>query len=323
MLKKTILFALIISTIVSCGKDEKATLVSSSGRINHVLIVIKNTDWQGKIGDALRDIITEPVAGLPQEEQQFSINHVPPDTFNQLFKKSRNIMFVGYDRETKFYTNHNVYADPQTTLSVLGKTEQDIIDNINKHKKEIISTFKDNDMKVYQQKLAEDLWNPKNIETFQKLGFTLKIPNQYAKVEDNGDFLWYRNDFTRGQMNILAYTVPAQSINDLNIDNIIKIRNAFGKKYIPGQFDNTYITTEPKFKPITKKLKIQGMDAIETRGLWIVENDYMGGPFLSYTIYDKAKNRLIITEGFSFSPATKKRDFVFELETILKTIQIK
>jgi len=323
MFKRALLFVLIIATTISCNKNDKLTLVSSTGRINHVLIVIKNSDWDGKIGDALRDIITEPVVGLPQEEQQFSINHVAPETFNQLFKRSRNIMFVGFDKETKFYTNNNIYANPQTTLSILGKSEQDIIDNINSHKKKIITTFKNNDLKVYQRKLAKDLWNPKNIETLKNLGFTLKIPNQYVKVEDNGDFLWFRNDFTKGQMNVLAYTIPIETSADLQIDQIIKIRDSIGKKYIPGQFENTYMKTEPQFKPIIKNLKMQEMDAIESRGLWIVENDYMGGPFLNYTIYDKSNNRLIIVEGFSYSPATKKRDFVFELEAILKTFQIK
>ncbi len=323
MLKKTILLVLLIATTISCYEKDKITLVSSTGRINHILIVIKNSDWEGEIGDALRDIITQPVAGLPQEENQFSINHVAPETFNQLFKRSRNIMFVGFDDETQFYTNSNIYADPQTTLSILGKTEEDIIENILSHKKEIISIFKSNDLRVYQQKLSDDLWNPKNIETLNKLGFTLKIPNQYVKVEDNGEFLWFRNDYTRGQMNIIAYTVPITSSDDLHLDHIIKIRDSIGKQYIPGQFENTYMATEPQFKPITKKLKIQDLQAIESRGLWIVENDFMGGPFLNYTILDKANNRLIILEGFSYSPGTKKRDFVFELESILKTIQIK
>jgi hypothetical protein len=49
----------------------------------------------------------------------------------------------------------------------------------------------------------------------------------------------------------------------------------------------------------------------------------MGGPFISYSLYDDVKKRIIIAEGFSYSPSTKKRDFVFELEAILKTLEIK
>jgi len=49
----------------------------------------------------------------------------------------------------------------------------------------------------------------------------------------------------------------------------------------------------------------------------------MGGPFISYTIEDKENERLIVVEGFSYSPSSKKRDVVFELEAILKTLKLK
>jgi len=49
----------------------------------------------------------------------------------------------------------------------------------------------------------------------------------------------------------------------------------------------------------------------------------MAGPFLNYTVIDKANNRLIVVEGFVFAPAVNKRNYMFELEAILKTLHIK
>jgi len=46
----------------------------------------------------------------------------------------------------------------------------------------------------------------------------------------------------------------------------------------------------------------------------------MGGPFVSYTFKDEDSGRLLVIEGFSYTPSAKKRDFVFELESILKTV---
>ena len=46
----------------------------------------------------------------------------------------------------------------------------------------------------------------------------------------------------------------------------------------------------------------------------------MAGPFLTYIINDKENNRKLILEGFVFAPATKKRDYMFELEAILKSV---
>ena len=79
--------------------------------------------------------------------------------------------------------------------------------------------------------------------------------------------------------------------------------------------------TEPNFTPVTAQVELDGMTAIESRGLWFVEGDYMGGPFISYTIEDPKNERLIVIEGFSYSPSSKKRDVVFELEAILKTVK--
>jgi hypothetical protein len=47
----------------------------------------------------------------------------------------------------------------------------------------------------------------------------------------------------------------------------------------------------------------------------------MAGPFITYIINDKANDRKLVLEGFTFAPATAKRDYMFELEAILKTLK--
>jgi hypothetical protein len=48
----------------------------------------------------------------------------------------------------------------------------------------------------------------------------------------------------------------------------------------------------------------------------------MAGPFINYVIEDKLNNRLIVAEGFTFAPSIEKRDHVFELEAIIRSIKI-
>ncbi len=320
--KISVLFISIVA-FWSCGKDTKPTLVDSTGRINEVLIVMKNSDWTGVVGDSIKQIILTPLDGLPQEEAQFSVNQVSPTAFNNLFKRTRNILFIGYgDGDNNFYANKNIYASPQITLTVLGQNEQELLANISKHKQDIINTFKNNDLAVYQQKVTKDHYNAKSVETFNKLGFTLKLPRTYKKVEDSGDFLWYRNDFGKGQMNLIAFEIPYLNGNDFKWNHIHQAIDTITKYNIPGQFDNTYMMIEKRYDPIIKSLKLADLNALEARGLWVVKDDFMGGPFITYAIADKPNQRILILEGFSYSPATKKRDFVFEMEAILKTIAI-
>ena len=54
-----------------------------------------------------------------------------------------------------------------------------------------------------------------------------------------------------------------------------------------------------------------------------MKNDWMSGPFLNYAIEDKINNRYVVLEGYAYAPSVNKRDYMFELEAILKSVKIK
>jgi hypothetical protein len=47
----------------------------------------------------------------------------------------------------------------------------------------------------------------------------------------------------------------------------------------------------------------------------------MNGPFINYAIQDKTNNRILVIEGFCYAPSKQKRDLMFELEAIIKSVQ--
>ena len=49
----------------------------------------------------------------------------------------------------------------------------------------------------------------------------------------------------------------------------------------------------------------------------------MSGPYLMYVLNDKKNNRVIIAEGYLYAPSLDKREYILELEAILKSIKIK
>jgi len=323
---KNLFSLLLLSTIlISCSNSSKESLVlrESTGRINHLLIVIKNQNWNNEIGNAIRTIMTKPVKGLPQDENQFSVTQVEPKGFSSIFNNSRNILFVGLGKKDIFKIKYNIYASPQTTITILGKSKQDLINLIKTHSKELISVYKTADLSSFQQKLTKKTWKIKRFKTLTNLGLSLKIPKDFLKVEDTGNFLWLRKEISRGTLNIIVYSLPIINNDDLKGNNIIKSQDSITKLYIPGQFKGTYMTTEKIFSPYKITLKLNGITSFETRGLWEVKGDFMGGPYLNYTLLDKAKNRMVTVEGFTYAPSINKRDYMFELEAILKTIHIK
>ena len=47
----------------------------------------------------------------------------------------------------------------------------------------------------------------------------------------------------------------------------------------------------------------------------------MAGPFVNFTVDDKENDRYLVLEGFVFKPSANKRDNLFELESILRSVK--
>ncbi len=123
-------------------------------------------------------------------------------------------------------------------------------------------------------------------------------------------------------MELISYTVPITSKDDTNGNNLVAIRNAIGEKHIPGQIEGSYMITEEAYTPHIFEVTLNEKKAFEMRGKWEVKGVYMAGPFLSYTVVDTIHNRLVVVEGLTYAPSINKRDYMFELEAVLKTLEI-
>lgn len=53
-----------------------------------------------------------------------------------------------------------------------------------------------------------------------------------------------------------------------------------------------------------------------------MENDYMGGSFISYLIHNPQKNELLFVDGFVYAPGEDKRNWMQYLEYIMNTRKI-
>lgn len=326
-MKKTILALFSAILLASCVGNDKMILRDSIGKINKVMVVAKISDWTGDVGKEIRNAFGELQVGLPQPEPILSVSQVAPQGFSSMMKAGRNILMVIEGEEESFSVQKNVFAQPQTIVYLQGKDDESIINLFNKNKEKIKRIFLDADLSFTQNLFKKEKLDDSKFETLQNLGLSLTIPNKFRTVEDTGDFLWLRNHLTSGiaksgSNNILVYTLPL--IDETQVaDSIVVNRNKIGKKYIPGYKEGMYMITEEAYTPFTFDAVVDGKKAYETRGKWEVKGDFMAGPFLNYTVFDKENNRLVVVEGFTYAPSVNKRAFVFELEAIAKSLKIK
>ncbi|TDQ28567.1 DUF4837 family protein [Tenacibaculum caenipelagi] len=328
MKKLICLFALIFITVSCKGGKGDYVLPTSTGNTNKILVVIKGNDWDGRIGDEIRTVFGEHQVGLPQPETLLSVSQIDPIGFKGFMRNSKAVLIVREGEKERIVVEKNKYAAPQILIYATAKNKTGLVNLIRNKGKEIIKLFKDADIQFAQRIFKKERVDENQFKTIKKLGVTIDIPKRFNLVEDTGDFLWLRQHLKSGiargdgSNNILLYSYPLEDENKV-ADNITAMRDVIGEKYIPGSKEGMYMITEQAYTPFTYDAEIDEKKAYETRGKWEVKNDFMAGPFINYTIIDKENKRVIVFEGFTYAPSVNKRDFIFELEAIGKSLKIK
>jgi hypothetical protein len=323
MNKYFFLFLAIISLLFfSCKKQEDNLPRKATGNINTISVIIDNQLWNGEIGESIRNKFASPVIGLPQEEPQFTINQYPVKLMEGFMTDSRTIIVVKKENKTNFEIKKNQYAAPQNVFHISGKTNGDILKIIEKNAPKIIQIIKETEIAENQRIINQSLLNTKPITTIFKID--LKVPTGYLYALQKTNFIWLKKEIISGNNSILIYQVPISSIKNSSniITNIIKTRDSIGNLYIRGTELDTQMITEEGYSPYLFKLKLNGKETYETKGTWELKNDFMSGPFVNYAILDKEHNRVLVLEGFCYSPSKEERDLMHELESIIKSVVI-
>ena len=326
MKKRILLYFLAIFGLTFACKEEgkQDYLPDSVGAMNTLTVVIDNELWKSSVGDAIRENYTAAAQGLTWDEALFSVTQIPPQIFSGSVRNTSSVLFVMEDSINVSHMKSNMYAKPQNVGVIKGKNKQELIDNINSSASEFIDDFKMLEIQKAQQRFTKSLNKEKAL--VEKFNISLKIPSIYRVGREEDNFVWIDRQIQKGNMNIIAYTVPWDSFqNDSTfVQDIIKMRDSIGKLYIPGEDipgKNNHMITEKAFSPYVFPAEISGKKAAEVRGIWEMSSYPMAGPFLTYIINDRENDRKLILEGFVFAPATKKRDYMFELEAILKSVR--
>jgi hypothetical protein len=323
LMNKTLFLWLLVSVILSsCTFKEEKIHQESSAAINTISVIIDDQLWNGEVGDSIRNKFASPVLGLPQEEPLFSINQYPVKLFEGFSTDSRNIIIVKKANENKFEFKKNEFANPQNAFHISGKTSFEIIELLEKNAPQIIQKMRAIEIAHYQRMFKDSLLETKKIQ--KKFNIDLLIPSKYEYVMRRKNFIWLKREIISGNTSLIIYQVQWKSIRpNYAVSDIVKIRDSIGKAYIHGSDYGTKMVTEAAYSPYFSKTILAGNKCYETKGTWQMKNDFMSGPFINYVIFDKANKRLLVLEGFCYVPSKEKRDLMFELESIIKSIQIK
>lgn len=321
--------ALIFLSCENANKEPKQTNRSflvpmSSGNPYELMVVADDSIWEGYAGRALDVVLNKPLKGLPQEESTFHVSRITPDNYDRITNLFRNIIIFKIGREysePRFRLLRDEFSSPQMIMTIQGPSVSEVSTFITEQTDFIIKFFSDEEI----NRAAREFHDEHNIKFAKKVkdmfGCDFYIPVDINKMKIGDNFIWASNDALTGIQNIVIYSYPYATEKVFRRGVYIALRDSFMKANIPGGKPNQYMATDKNHVDV-KNITVRGEFAQEARGLWHMENDAMGGPFVAHSMIDTINNRVIVAEGFVYAPDKMKRTMIRRLEAALYTLRM-
>ncbi|MDR2847509.1 MAG: DUF4837 family protein [Bacteroidales bacterium] len=318
--------------LASCSLQSN-NLPNATGRQGEIIIVIDRTLWTGACGDTIRHYLAFPIDGLPADEPVFTL--LQQQELRGTTQNARNLIIVNIDpaspKSSLGYQN-DVYAKGQLAFNITAPNADSVVACVNRYKELLLDRFlaKDrNDYIRYYQNVADNSFSQKTQEKFQ---VSITIPKEYSLAMEKDDFLWFTREEKDMILGILMWKEPYTSTEQLTEDRLLAQMDAMTKQYITGKTAGSYMATVRKLPayeeapeialpPTVKQFTNNDTYTVQLNGLWQMEHEPMGGPYVSLSIVDAQRNQIVTGMGFVFFPRKEKRNYVRMLEAILYTMK--
>ncbi len=352
-----LLSALVIAgaALTGCGSgDFRPKAVGQQGEI---VIVIDSSDWNGSIGEAIKETVGEYIATLPAPERQFDLRQVDLVTERDLemARRQKNVIFVAplsdTTNEARYIKNvfdstaqqsiregggaavsrKNIFRRDQQVYYITGVDDADVVDVIRSRSEELSRAFNT----ITRERLSEDMFErgrQVDIEEYlvENHGFAVNVQHDYQIAIDTTNFVWLRRILPETWRSIFVYYLEDANPGVLSPEWILDTRDSLAQLHVQGNLGGWVETDRREVQPLeSSNIDFLGRYGFETRGLWQMmglENGElmqfgMGGPFVNYTFYDQASGRIYMIDGMLFAPGFSKRDFLRQLEAIAHTFR--
>lgn len=365
-----VILCLLAIILAACSKGTGRTLTSATGSIYECLVVMnENPLTQEQLNEVAKLSLvneasgyTEPVTTtydlveavmaadmpcMPQVEPYFRLTHVPTAQFDDMFKPTRNILFVDINpqkyTQLKAKVSNDYWSTPQAICRIQSPSEEEFVAYWLEHGTEIREWFVNQEIKR-QMKFYRASTNKEARTILQKQGYDMLIPEDYIVIMDTTlggattyslrnpitvapevRLLWCCNNKGSMRRDIVVYSYPYTDENTFTLDYLNAKRDAVLSRVVTASVDGSYMGTEYKvFPPQMRAITVQEDEyATEVRGLWkILDGEAMGGPYVSHTRLDQVNGRVVTVETFLYAAGQKKRSALRQAEAILYTLQL-
>lgn len=319
-----VVIVMAVISLFSCQFDDPGKK-KSIGAVNELLIVTNDkTQWDGALGDSIRAVFAAQMPALTQPEPYFDLINVADENFSDLFQKYHNIFIADINpgvSGVKSETNENVWAVPQRIIRITAPDLPAFYNELARMKVTFMEMYialeRQRTLNISQ--LSANMELSREVE--QKFGISLPFPGGFYKAGEAPDFIWIRHKVTKArqdvELGIMIYSADYRDQSVFDPRHVIKWRNLVTMQYVPGPSPLSFMKVSEYIPPVFDTITgFPGGFTLESRGIWEVENDFMGGVFVSYTFVNPSDNKVITLDGYIYNPNDDKKNFLRQLEAI-------
>lgn len=359
----------IMAVCIACGNTGR-TLTSATGSIYECLVVINEepltqeqlntvaklslvneasgyTEPVTTTYDLVEAIMSADMPCMPQVEPYFRLTQVSTAQFDDMFKPTRNILFVDINpqkyTQLKTKVSNDYWSTPQAICRIQTPSQEEFVTYWLEHGEEIQDWFVNQEIKR-QVKFYRASTNKEARAILQQQGYDMLIPEDYIVIMDTVlggattfslrnpitvapevRLLWCCNNKGTMRRDLVVYTYPYTDENTFTLNYLNAKRDAILSRVVSASVEGSYMGTEYKvFPPQMRAITVQEDEyATEIRGLWkILDGEAMGGPYVSHTRLDQVNGRVVTAEAFIYAAGQKKRNALRQAEAILYTLQL-
>ena len=344
-----LLFSLFLS---SCGGEaakEYRSQPAAYGRPNEVTVVMDKDDWEGDLGDSVRNYFESPYLIMPQPEPIFDLRYFSPEEFmdKRIRREARTIYLIGNpdeefsgtaqiirddlgeeklrrgreDRQYNLAVGRNKWSEGQMMIYQFGFSHDELTSHLRDNFPSVRERINRFDLDRIRRTAFQGGVDQKLMQQVRSaFGIDIQIPAEYVLAKQEGGMIWLRKDTRDFTNNILLYRIAYRDSVQLTREGLMALRDSLGKLHIRSSEPGSYMRINAIDLPlyVTPTL-IDGRFALEAKGIWEMVNDFSGGPFFSYLVFDQDRGDLVLLDGFVLAPGEDKRDVMQQMEEILRS----
>lgn len=353
LIKKIIFLSSIALLAWSCSAEQQKRfepMPNAYGNVNNIVIIADQTMAESAPGDTLSYYLSAAYPILPQPEPLFDIKIYSPvqvtsqkerrelrtylvlaDLSDQksaataLVKKDLGEENIRKAVEKNGYATKVIkdrWATGQILIYIFANDKKLLLENVQKSFPGILQRINEHDK---TQVMATAYFKGDNRalekEIYDTLGVRMRLPKDYTKAafDEERNLFWLRYDQQEYIYNILIHKQPYKSESQFTREGLIAMRDTLGQLVSTSEPDTRMVVNDVDLPLYVKGATINGNFALEAKGIWEIENDFMGGPFVSYLIHNANTDELVMVDAFLFAPGKSKREPIQTLENIIKT----